>query len=106
MTLNNRYVVVTTTSTHRMRYVVPMDDLQALNVEKTVQPEWALDSVTCEEVEEFSQKWLGEQIVDYEVVEQDKLIELFDRDNDYLSQWTTEQKIDYIRKWKKDNQKR
>lgn len=106
MTLNNKYVVVTTTSTHRIRYVVPMDDLQALNVEKTVQPEWALDNVTCEEVEEFSQKWLGEQIVDYEVVEQDKLIELFDRDNDYLSQWTTEQKIDYIRKWKKDNQKR
>jgi hypothetical protein len=89
-----------------MRYVVPVDDLQALNPDHPVDPKWALDSVTCEEVEEFSQKWLGEQIVDYDVVDQDQLIELFDRDNDYLSQWTTEQKIDYIRKWQKDNQKR
>jgi hypothetical protein len=102
MSLERQYVVVTTTSTHRMRYVVPMDELQALNPEQPVDPKWALDNVTCEEVEEFSQDWMGEQIVDYDVIDQEQMLRLFDRDNPYLSQWTEEQKLNYVRKWQKN----
>jgi hypothetical protein len=102
MTDKTKYVLVTTVSTFRQRYCIPMDQLQALNTEMPVDPEWALDCVTCDEAEEFSQLHLGEQIVDYMVIDEDKMLTQFDRDNEYLSGWTKEQKLDYVRKWKRD----
>ena len=105
---NERYVVVTTTSTFRLRYAIPASELQKLNtsvpfdMQKAI--EWAEDSVTCEEVKEFSQKWLGESIVDTFILDEERVLNLFDRDNDYLKDWTKEQKIAYIHKWKEDIQ--
>ena len=52
------------------------------------------------EIEEFSQDHLGEQIVDYDVLTEEEILAQFDKDNDYLTSWTTEQKINYIRDWK------
>ena len=95
------YVVVTTISTHRMRYVIHKDDLQAKNPEHLVEPiTWAKDSVTCEELEEFSQDWLGEQIVDTQMMSEEDMLNLFDADNDYLKEWTKEQKLAWVRKLK------
>ena len=95
------YVVVTTISTHRMRYVIHKDDLQAKNPDHPVVPiVWAKDSVTCEELEEFSQDWLGEQIVDAQTMSEDDMLELFDKDNDYLKEWSKEKKIEWVRKLK------
>ena len=54
------YVVVTCVSSYRMRYVMHKDDLQKLNTEKPVDPiEWANDTVTMEQCEEFSQEHMG-----------------------------------------------
>lgn len=90
------YAVVTTIQTFRHRYVVPMDKLQELNVNETVDPKWALDSVTMEEVKEFSQLHLGEQIIDLNVASEDEILELFDKDNEYLSSWSKDYKLDWI----------
>lgn len=98
--MKNKYVVVTAISTFRQRYVVPLDELQALNPDMPVHPDWAMDCVTMEEVKEFSQKHLGEQIVDCVVLNEKKTLELFNEDNDYLSSWGLDQKIRYIRDWK------
>jgi len=93
-----RYAVVTAVSAHRMRYVVPLDQLQAMNPDKEVEPEWLADAVTMQEVEDFSQEWLGEQIIDVNVVSEDKMLEMFDKDNPYLEEWTKEKKISWVRK--------
>lgn len=98
--MNDKYVVVTATSTHRMRYVVPMDELQKMNEDYIVDLKWALDLVTCEDVEEFSQMHLGEQIVDCYEMNEDEILDLFDKDNDYLKEWSKEQKIKHIRDWR------
>ena len=98
--MKDRYVVVTAVSTFRERYVVPVDELQALNPDMPVDPKWALDLVTCEEVEEFSQLHIGEQIVDMAEKTEDEVLELFDKDNDYLKEWDKDQKIKHIRNWK------
>lgn len=98
--MNDKYVLVTAISTHRMRYAIPMDELQKLNEEQPVDPKWALDCVTMQEIEEFSQEHLGEQIVDYDVLTEEEILAQFDKDNDYLTSWTTEKKINYIRDWK------
>lgn len=98
---NPKYVIVTAISTFRQKYCIPMDQLQELNPDMPVDPEWALDCVTCDEAEEFSQLHLGEQIVDYVVVNEDKMLKQFDKDNDYLSSWTKDEKVKFVRKWKR-----
>lgn len=100
MELDKQYVVVTVVSQFRTRYAIPMDNLQAFNPAVPVDPKWALDSVTCQEVEEFSQEHLGETIIDHAVLEEAEILKLFDTDNNYLSGWPIEQKLAHIRKWR------
>ena len=94
------YVVVTTISTFRERYVIPVDELQKLNPDQPVDPSWALDEVTMENVKEFSQRHVGEQIIDAQVVKEKEILQFFDADNDYLAEWPEEQKLEWIRDWK------
>ena len=93
-----RYAVVTAVSSHRMRFVVPLDQLQAMNPDQEVSAEWLADSVVMNEVEEFSQDHIGEQIIDIHVVNEDQMLQIFDNDNDYLKNWTREYKIEWVRK--------
>ena len=98
-----KYVIVTAISSYRMRYCIPVDELQELNVEVPVEGremEWAEDCVTCNEVEEFSQKHIGETIIDSEIVDEEQMLNKFDADNDYLKDWTREKKIQHVRNWK------
>lgn len=93
------YVVVTAISSYRMRYVMHKDELQKMNTDAPVEPiSWAQDSVTMNDCEEFSQLWLGETIIDTDLMNEDEMLELFDADNDYLKSWTKEQKLEYVRK--------
>ena len=98
-----KYVIVTAISSQRMRYCIPVDELQKLNTEVPVEGheiEWANDCVTCGEVEEFSQHWIGENIIDTEIVDEEQMLNKFDADNDYLSGWTRKKKLEYVRNWK------
>lgn len=103
---DERYVVVTCVSTFRQRYCVPVSELQKLNPEVDItndpkqQIEWANDLVTMEDVEEFSQKHLGEQIVDTFILDEERMLMMFDRDNDYLNEWSKSKKIEYVHNWK------
>ena len=87
--VDTKWVTVDTVLTYRMRYMVeaPADH-----------PEYALDTVVMEEAREFSQKFIGEQIIDHRVLTKEEAIALCDVDNDYVNgkygkPWTTEQKI-------------
>ena len=98
--MNNKdYVVVTAISSFRVRYVMHRDDLQKLNPDLPVDSvEWANDTVSSEECEEFSQEHMGEYIVDTVEMNEDDMLDLFDKDNEYLSKWTKDQKIEAVRK--------
>jgi hypothetical protein len=98
-----KYVIVTAISSYRMRYCIPVDELQKLNTEVSVEGreiEWANDCVTCGDAEEFSQHWIGENIIDAEIIDEEQMLNKFDADNDYLSGWTREKKLEYVRNWK------
>jgi len=98
-----KYVIVTAVSSFRMRYCIPVDELQKLNTKVPVEGreiEWAEDCVTCEDVNEFSQMHLGETIIDSVIVDEEQMLQQFDKDNDYLSTWSTQQKIDHVGRWK------
>jgi hypothetical protein len=93
-----KYARVTTVSTFYHTYVVPMDQLQAFNEDLEASAEWLADEVVMERVEEFSQKHLGELIIDCDVINEDKMLEIFDQQNQYLAGWTKEKKIEWVRK--------
>jgi|TARA_B110000908_G_C10240727_1_gene445910 hypothetical protein len=97
-----RYVVTTVISTHRMRYAIPMSELAEEGVMPTVAEaiSWTNDSVTMEEVEEFSQHWMGENIVDTFVLDEERVIQLLDRDNPHVADMTKEEKLKQIHNWK------
>lgn len=98
--MSNKYAIVTAVSSFRIRYVVPMDALQNENKHCEVNEDWACDMVVVNEVEEFSQEWLGEYIVDVRQAEQQEVLELFDKENDYASSWTEDYKLQHIHDWK------
>jgi len=99
---NKQYVVITTVTMHKHKYVIPVDDLQKENPDVPVNPiEWANDCVTCEDVSELSQDYLGENIIDTEIVDgEEKILEIFDRENEYLKDWSREQKLEMLHNWK------
>ena len=88
------YVVVTTVQTFRHRYLVPVSECFTSDPAES-----AKDFVTMEEVKEFSQEWLGEQIVDTRTVNLEEAINLLDSDNPYLKGWSLDQKVNYISNW-------
>jgi len=71
-----------------------------MNPDAEVDPSWALDAVTCEDVKEFSQRHVGEQIIDAQVLREPEVLQFFDADNDYLKDWTEDQKISWIHDWR------
>lgn len=87
--MTKELVLVECVSTFRMRYVVEVP-----KGEKA----WALDTVACQEAEEFSQEHLGEQIVSHRVIDNTEYLRIFNEDNDYLSKWTDEEKFKFVTK--------
>jgi hypothetical protein len=55
-----------------------------------------------QEVKEFSQQHIGEQIIDAQVVNEDVILNMFSSDNDYLKSWEEEFKLAWIRHWKEE----
>lgn len=75
--------LVETISMHRMRYVVD-----------TACADYAKDEVLMNnDIKEFSQCHLDEVISDAREITDDEYLTLFDKDNDYLKDWTNEQKF-------------
>lgn len=98
------YAVTTVVSTHRMRYAIPID---SMSEEGDMPPSTDLainyiqDSVTMEEVEEFSQHWMGEEIVDTFILDEERVLNLYKRDNPHVVEVQTDQQIlDRIADWK------
>lgn len=80
-------VLVETVTMMRIRYVVETPDDH---------PEYALDTVACDEGIEVSQLYLGENIVSHRIITDADYLNMFDEDNTYASGWTDEQKLGYI----------
>lgn len=101
--LESKYVVVTAISSFKIKYVIPTEELQKLNesteLDEARAREWAEECVIMEEVKDFSQKHIGETVIETDILDEDGILEMFDRENDYLSEWTREKKIDYARAW-------
>jgi hypothetical protein len=77
--------LVETISMHRIRYVVDCESA-----------EHAKDTVTMNEAEEFSQMHIDELVTSARVIDDAEYLRVFDEDNDYLREWSEEQKFKYV----------
>jgi hypothetical protein len=92
----SKFVLVEAISQFRQRYVIEVPDNHADVTEDTfgcTAVQWAEDTVTMEEMKEFSQLWLGETITSSRELTKEDIISLCDTDNDYCKSWTEEQKM-------------
>lgn len=79
------WVLVEAVHTFRMRYVVEVP---------AEHPEYALDTVTMDEAKEFSQEFIGQQIMSHRVVTEEEALKLCDIDNYYCAKWDNQKKIE------------
>lgn len=77
--------LVETISMFRIRYVVECESA-----------DHAKDTVTMDEVDEFSQMHIDELITSAREIDDAEYLRLFDEDNDYLREWPEEQKFKYV----------
>lgn len=101
--MNKDYIVVSTISQFKMKYVMHKDDLRKLNTDipnPTEQQliEWAKDTVSSEDVEEFSQSHVAETILDTRDITKEEMLEMFAYDNYFLSSWTPKFIVDWVHK--------
>ena len=92
-------VLVECISQFRQRYVVEVPiGVDDFGNDKA---NWALDTVTMEEAQEFSQEHLSETIVSHRVVTKKEALALCDIDNDYTKSWSKDKKIEtFFTPWK------
>ena len=95
----SKFVLVETISQYRMRYVIEVPDDHNDREVPCTAIQWAEDTVTIEEMKEFSQKWLGEVIATSREVDRDEILRMVNEDNDYCNgkygtPWSDEQKIE------------
>ena len=81
---NKVWVLVETISTMRHRYMIETPEDH---------PEWAMDSVVMEDAGEFSQKHIGELILDYKILSEADVLSMCDEDNELYKSWPDENKL-------------
>jgi hypothetical protein len=88
----SKIVLVETVSTFRHVYAVRLKDNEPV--------EYALDDVVMNvndnKISEVTQSHIAEDIFSHRVVTEKEYLEMFDRDNAYLSEWPTEKKLEFI----------
>ena len=57
-------------------------------------PEYGLDTVTAGEAKEFSQHYVGESILSYQVIDQEDALAQCDADNEHYANCDVRQKLD------------
>ena len=88
--MTKRYATFTTVSVFKHRYVVEMAEDEKL--------ENLADLVTCEELEEFSQKHVDELIIDMDSLSEEEMLRLFRKENSYLNRWSDEYVLSWVKR--------
>ena len=87
-----KIVLVETVSTFRHVYAVRVDDQDPAD--------FALDDVALnmgeDTISEVSQNHIAEDIWSHRVITEKEYLELFDRENSYLSDWSNDMKMRFI----------
>jgi len=90
----SKFVLVDTISQYRMRYLIEVPDDHNDRDYPCTAEQWAADTVTSEEMKEFSQLWLGETILSTREIAKEEIVPLCDKENPYAQAWEDEKKLE------------
>jgi len=90
----SKFVLVDCISQYRMRYIIEVPDNHNEQEYPCSAEQWALDTVTAEEMQEFSQLYLGETIVSSREITKEEIVPLCDIDNEYCKSWDDDKKVE------------
>jgi hypothetical protein len=90
----SKFVLVDTISQYRMRYIIEVPDDHNEKEYPCSAEQWAMDTVTAEEMKEFSQLWIGESIFSTREIAKEEIIPLCDKENSYCQSWDDEKKME------------
>ena len=90
----SKFVLVDCISQYRMRYIIEVPDNHNEQEDPCSAEQWALDTVTSEEMQEFSQLYLGETIVSSREITKEEIVPLCDIDNEYCKSWDDDKKVE------------
>jgi hypothetical protein len=90
----SKFVLVDTISQYRMRYIIEVPDDHNEYEYPCSAEQWALDTVTAEEMKEFSQLYLGETIVSSREITKEEIVPMCDIDNEYCKSWDDDKKVE------------
>lgn len=94
--IKTKWVLVDAVCTYRMRYCVEIEDDE---------DEYsAIKLVENQQAKEFSQLYLGEQIVSHAVISQEQALAQCRNDNDYVNSWEDQQLINSFFHSKEDRE--
>jgi len=91
---NKSFYVIRTNSMFTHTYVVPTNAIEGNELQHYIDEG---------KLKEFSQNHNGEEIVRVDEMELDNILELFDKENDYLINWSQDEKVMFINNWQEDN---
>jgi hypothetical protein len=89
----SKFILVDTISQYRMRYIIEVPDDHNEKEYPCSAEQWAMDTVTAEDMKEFSQHWIGESIFSTREIAKEEIIPLCDKENSYCQSWDDEQKM-------------
>jgi hypothetical protein len=89
----SKFVLVETQIQYRMRYIIEVPDNHNDKEYPCTAEQWAMDTVTSEEMKEFSQLYLGETIFSSREIAKEDIIPMCDAENDYCKSWDDEHKF-------------
>lgn len=91
---NKSFYVIRTNSMFTHTYVVPTNAIEGNELQHYIDEG---------KLKEFSQNHNGEEIVRVDEMKLDNVLELFDKENDYLINWSQDEKVMFINNWQEDN---
>lgn len=98
--MSNEYVIITMLTHFKSKFAIPRAEFEALNLSEPLDQSDLLTLINNTPVKEFSQTHLGDVVGDVSLYTEEDVLTIFDVDNQYLSGWTKEKKLDWINKWK------
>lgn len=93
------FVLVTTISHFRLNYVIPKTVFEKLGYQEPVDTEKLSNYIHAGNVKEISQAHLGENVVEIREYSKDDMLKKFDELNEYLIEWSTEKKLEFLSDW-------
>jgi hypothetical protein len=92
----SKIILVETVSTFRHMYAIELKDGDPI--------EYALDDIVCHAtggkngLQEFAQQHIAEDTFSHREISEEEYLNIFDRENDYLKEWSPEKKKQFIYK--------